>query len=97
MGKRPADVELFVGNMGSIQREIRASMQREDTPTMATGLERIAVKARCEPSLRFSHLTGTSHHTGAGMGESVSDSEPLGSRGGRPDGDADEGELRGMD
>src|SRR5215472_9537179 len=48
MGKRPAEVELFVGNMGSIQREIRASMQREDTPTMETGLERIAAKARCD-------------------------------------------------
>jgi RNA-directed DNA polymerase len=59
MGKRPAEVELFVGNMGSIQREIRASMQREDTPTMETGLERIAVKARCEPSLRFTSLA---HH-----------------------------------
>jgi len=59
MGKRPAEVELFVGNMGSIQREIRASMQREDTPTMATGLERIAAKARCEPKLRFTSLA---HH-----------------------------------
>jgi RNA-directed DNA polymerase len=59
MGKRPAEVELFVGNMGSIQREIRASMQREDTPTMETGLERIAAKARCEPSLRFTSLA---HH-----------------------------------
>jgi RNA-directed DNA polymerase len=59
MGKRPAEAELFVGNMGSIQREIRASMQREDTPTMETGLERIAVKARCEPSLRFTSLA---HH-----------------------------------
>ena len=59
MGKRPAEVELFVGNMGSIQREIRASMQREDTPTMETGLERIAVKARCEPELRFTSLA---HH-----------------------------------
>ena len=59
MGKRPAEVELFVGNMGSIQREIRASMQREDTPTMETGLERIAARARCEPSLRFTSLA---HH-----------------------------------
>ena len=57
MGKRPA--EVFVGNMGSIQREIRASMQREDTPTMETGLERIAARARCEPSLRFTSLA---HH-----------------------------------
>lgn len=59
MGKRPAEVELFVGNMGSIQREIRPSMQREDKPTMETGLERIAAKARCEPKLRFSSLA---HH-----------------------------------
>jgi RNA-directed DNA polymerase len=34
-------------------------MQREDTPAMATGLERIAAKARCEPKLRF---TGLVHH-----------------------------------
>ena len=59
MGKRPAEVELFVGNMGSIQREIRSSMQREETPTMETGLERIAAKARCEPELRFTSLA---HH-----------------------------------
>ena len=59
MGKRPAEVELFGGNMGSIQRESRPSMQREETLTMETGLERIAAKARCEPKLRFSSLA---HH-----------------------------------
>src|ERR1700741_4977586 len=59
MGKRPAEAELFVGNMGSSQREIRTSMQREEKPTMETGLERIAAKARCEPKLRFTSLT---HH-----------------------------------
>src|ERR1700731_606756 len=59
MGKRPAEDELFVGNMGSIQREIRTSMQREDKPTMETGLERIAAKAQCEPKLRFTSLA---HH-----------------------------------
>src|SRR5258705_11764474 len=59
MGKRPAEDELFVGNMGSIQREIRTSMQREDKPTMETGLERIAAKARSEPKLRFTSLA---HH-----------------------------------
>ena len=31
-------------------------MQREETPTMATGLERIAAKARREPKLRFTSL-----------------------------------------
>ena len=34
-------------------------MQREESPAMATGLERIAAKARCEPKLRFTSLA---HH-----------------------------------
>jgi RNA-directed DNA polymerase len=34
-------------------------MQREESPAMATGLERIAAKARREPKLRFTSLT---HH-----------------------------------
>src|SRR5260370_21981913 len=59
MGKRAAEVELFVGNMSFIQRGIRPSRQREDQPVMTTGLERIAVKARCEPKLRFTSLA---HH-----------------------------------
>jgi hypothetical protein len=37
----------------------RPSMQREGSPAMATGLERIAAKARCEPKLRFTSLA---HH-----------------------------------
>ena len=31
-------------------------MQREEPPVITTGLERIAVKARCEPKLRFTSL-----------------------------------------
>ena len=34
-------------------------MQREEPPTMETGLERIAAKARSEPKLRFTSLA---HH-----------------------------------
>lgn len=45
--------------MGSIQREVRPSMQREDPPAMTTELERIAAKARSEPKLRFTSLA---HH-----------------------------------
>src|ERR1035438_2170185 len=45
MGKRLAVVELFLGDMGSIQRELRPSTQREDQLTMETKLEQIAVKA----------------------------------------------------
>src|SRR5215813_8096375 len=59
MGKRSAVVGLLLGNMGSMRRETRPSMQREDQPTMATKLEQIAVKARREPSLRFTSLI---HH-----------------------------------
>src|SRR5689334_25405267 len=59
MGKRSAAVEVLVGNMGSIRGEARPSMQREDQPTMATKLEQIAAKARCEPKLRFTSLA---HH-----------------------------------
>jgi len=59
MGKRPADVELFEGNMASIQWEIRPSIQRGESPAMETGLEQIAEKARREPRLRFTSLA---HH-----------------------------------
>src|SRR5437867_10520602 len=38
---------------------IRLSMQREGSPAMATGLERITARARCEPNLRFTSLA---HH-----------------------------------
>jgi RNA-directed DNA polymerase len=59
MGKRPAEVELLLGDMGSIQRETRPSIQREEMLTMETELEQIAAKARCEPKLRFTSLA---HH-----------------------------------
>ena len=59
MGKRSAAGELFLGNMGSIQWEIRPSIQREDQLTMETKLEQIAAKARREPKLRFTSLV---HH-----------------------------------
>ena len=45
MGKRSAAGELFLGDMGSMQRELRPSTQREDQLTMETKLEQIAVKA----------------------------------------------------
>src|SRR5438552_2841344 len=45
MGKRSAAGEVFLGDMGSMQRELRPSIQREDQLTMETKLEQIAVKA----------------------------------------------------
>src|SRR6202166_566841 len=75
MGKRSAVVELFLGDMGSIQRELRPSIQREDQLTIETKLEQIAVKARREPNLRFTSLA---HHiTRPGAGEFIKDSEAI--------------------
>ena len=95
MGKRPEEIELFEGDMGSIQRENRSSMQREEKPIMETGLEPIAAKARSEPKLRFTslayHITKERVWTNL-----LSDSETLGSGSGRPDRDGSEGELQGM-
>jgi RNA-directed DNA polymerase len=40
MVKRSAIVELFLGDMGSMQRELRPSIQREDQPIMKRNLNR---------------------------------------------------------
>ena len=91
MGKRSAVVELFLGNMGSIQRETRPSIQREDQLTMETKLEQIAAKARCEPKLRFTSLA---HHiTRDRVLRSFLNSKALGHRGRWPDGGGGEGKL----
>ena len=92
MGKRSAVVELFLGDMGSIQRETRPSIQREDQLTMETKLEQIAVKARCEPKLRFTSLA---HHiTRDRVQKNLStDSQALRRRGGWTDGGGDQGKL----
>jgi hypothetical protein len=53
-------------------------MQREETPTMATGLERIAAKARCEPKLRFTSLAHhiTKERVWENLGQIPKDSAP---------------------
>jgi hypothetical protein len=56
MGKRPAAVELFLGDMGSIQWEIQPASQREDLLAMATKLEQIAANL-LRPKWRL--LTGS--------------------------------------
>ena len=66
MGKRSAAGELFLGNMGSIQRETRPSMQREDQLTMETKLERIAAKC-CESPVE-ERSAGNPHATSVGAG-----------------------------
>ena len=79
MGKRPAGVELFEGNMASMQWEIRPSIQRDGTPTMETGLERIAGRL-LRPKLRFTSLARHSRRIASG-GVSPH-SKSLGPRGG---------------
>jgi hypothetical protein len=64
MGKRSAAGELFLGNMGSIQREARPSIQREDQLTMETKLERIAAKC-CESPVE-ERSAGNPHATFCG-------------------------------
>jgi len=54
------------------QGRIRPSMQREESPAMPTGLERIAAKARCEPKLPV-YLVSSSPHEGTGLGKPLSD------------------------
>ena len=71
MGKRSAVVELLLGNMGSIQRETRPSIQREDQLTMETKLEQIAAKARREPNLRFTSLAVVSKNVLQSVGHKV--------------------------
>jgi hypothetical protein len=68
MGKRSAVGELFLGNMGSIQRETRPSIQREDQPTMATKLEQIAASAVNHLSKSVVRQIRTLRSVGAGGG-----------------------------
>src|SRR6202158_5527195 len=68
MGKRSAVVELFLGDMGSIQRELRPSTQREHQLTMETKLEQIAVKAVNQLPKSVVRETGTPRSVGAGGG-----------------------------
>src|SRR5260370_35536634 len=68
MGKRSAVVELFLGEMGSIQRELRPSIQREDQLTMETKLEQIAGKAVNQLPKSGVRETRTPRSVGAGGG-----------------------------
>ena len=69
MGKRSAVVELFLGDMGSMQRETRPSIQREDQPTMETKLGQIAVKAVNQLPKSVVREIRTPRSVGAGGGQ----------------------------
>src|SRR6202011_4218743 len=68
MGKRSAVVELFLGDMGSMQRELWPSTQREDQLTMETKLEQIAVKAVNQLPKSMVREIRTPRSVGAGGG-----------------------------
>src|ERR1700747_1947119 len=59
MGKRPAEVESFVGSMGSIQREDTAFYAKRRIAAHGNRTRTNSSKARCEPKLRFTSLA---HH-----------------------------------
>ena len=82
MGKRSAVVELFLGDMGSIQRETRPSIQREDQLTMETKLEQIAASA--VKQLPKSVGAGNPHATFCGnRGRATAAGDPVGRETGR--------------
>src|SRR3979409_645804 len=68
MGKRSAVDELFLGDMGSIQRELRPSILREDQLTIETKLEQIAVKAVNQLPKSVVREIRTPRSMGAGAG-----------------------------
>jgi len=59
MGKRSANMDAFFDAVVSMLGEIQAFIQRREYCTMTVGLERIAEKARREPTLQFTSLA---HH-----------------------------------
>ena len=76
----------FRGNMGSIQWEDTVFDAKRRTPAMETGRERIAAKARCERTLRFTSLAHPL--TRERLWENLIISRTVGPRRGRPDGNA---------
>ena len=96
MGKRPAEDESFEGNMGSIPREDSAfyAKRRIASHGNRTRTNSSESSERAKASV---YVLDPSHHQGAGLGESLSDSDKLGSRGGWTDGAGGEGEFWGVD
>src|ERR1700731_1418475 len=78
MGERSAVVELLLGDMGSMQRELRPSTQREDQLTMETNLEQIAVKAVNQLPTAEERGAGNPHATFCGSrGRATASGDPV--------------------
>src|SRR6266446_2299622 len=67
MGKRPAEVESFVGNMGSIQREETAFYAKRRTASHGNGTRTNSSEGSERAKSPF-HVLGASPHEGAGVG-----------------------------
>jgi hypothetical protein len=96
MGKRPAEGELFGGNMGTIQREDSALYAKRRTANHGNRT-RMNSSESSERTKAPVYIIGPSHREGESLGESMSDFERLGSRGGWTNSAGGEGELRGLD
>jgi hypothetical protein len=92
MGKRAAEVELFVGNMSSIRREDSAFYAKRRTASHGNRT-RTNSSQSSERAETFLYVVGPSHHSGAGLGESMSDSFQIRSRGGWTNRNGSEGEF----
>ena len=96
MGKRPAEDESFDGNMGSIPREDSAFYAKRRIASHGNGTRTNSSKSSVSAKTSV-YVFGPSHYERASLGESLSDSNKLGSRSGWTDGAGGEGELWGMD
>src|SRR6266568_6898593 len=96
MGKRAAEVELFVGNMSSIQREdtVFYAKRRIASHDNRTRTNSRQGSVRAETPV---YVSCSSHHEGTGLDESVSYSSQVRARRGWADRNGGAGEIGGMD
>jgi hypothetical protein len=71
MGKRAAEFELLVGNMGSIQREVTAFYAKRRTASHDNGTRTNSSQSWVRAKAPV-YVFGSSHHQGTGLDESLS-------------------------
>ena len=69
MGKRPAEVESFVGNMGSMQGEDTGFYAKRRTTSHGNGTRTNSSTSSVRAKSPL-YVVGASHHEGASVGES---------------------------
>ena len=74
MGKRPAEVESFVGHMDSMQWENTAFYAKRRIASHGNGTRTNSSEGSVRAKPTF-HVLGTSPYEGTGVGESMSDSD----------------------